>query len=148
MPAADPAPGVPRRRARWRLNLPPWWLLARNVGLLGLGVAAVGGWVNGLIDEIGENRTGAALVRQNDRQAYEQECRFDLAQPVAELEARQIDILVDLAIARARGDAAALQVGLDQLAQLRVDKAEAVADRAGAVEECSSRASALFGPGA
>jgi hypothetical protein len=123
----------------------PWWVLARNLGIAGLGVAAVGGWANGLIDELGDQRATSALADQNDRQAYEQECRFDLAQPVTELDSQQLDVLVDLAIARGAGDAEGLRTGLAELAQIREAKATAVRARAGAVAECSRRADRLFG---
>lgn len=148
MPRAAGDPGSPYRGARRRLNLSaPWWVLARNLGVFLLGVAAVGGWVNGLVDELGDNQAIAALDQAQDRQAFEQECRFDLGQPVEQLEAQQIDILVDLAIARARNDVAALTKGLADLADLREHKRQAVADRAGAVAECNRRSRALFGAG-
>lgn len=148
MPAADPAAGDQDRRARRRLTVPHWTDLARSLGLLGLGAAAIIVAVANLVDERGEGDTVHALAVAADRQAFEQECRFDLAQPVAELEAEQIDVLVDLAIARGAGDTAALQAGLDRLADIRERKRTAVDERAGAVAECQRRAAALFGPGA
>lgn len=145
MPGTADRPGDPDRRPRRRLNI-PWYVLARNLGLAGLGIAAVGGWINSLVDELGDNRAIAALDDTQDRQAFEQECRYDLGQPVAELEGRQIDVLVDLAIARASGDTAALRDGLDELGRIRKAKQDAIEDRRGAVDECSRRARALFGP--
>lgn len=146
MPGTDRSAGSSHRWLRRRLNLhAPWWVLARNLGVFGLGVAAIMVAAANLYDERGENRTVEALEKAQDRQAFEQECRYDLAQPVEALEAQQIDILVDLAIARARQDVAALQKGLADLAQLREDKTAAVQARAGAVAECNRRARALFG---
>lgn len=146
MSAADSDPGGTGGRPRRRLNLPPWHELARSLGMLGLGAAAIIVAVANLVDERGEGDTVAALADANDRQAYEQECRFELGQPVAELEAEQIDVLVDLAIARGAGDTAALRAGLDRLADIRERKRTAVDERAGAVTECAGRARALFGP--
>jgi hypothetical protein len=114
--------------------------------MLMLGATALLLGVGNVIDERGEGDTVAALAEAADRQAYEQECRFQLGQPVADLEAEQIDVLVDLAIARAAGDTDALRLGLDQLTDIRERKRTAVEDRAGAVAECNRRASALFGP--
>lgn len=116
--------------------------------MLGLGVAALMFGVGNVIDQSGERTSSGALAKALDRQAFEQECRFDLSQPVAELEGAQIDVLVDLAIARGAGDNEALRLGLARLAQIRKDKAEAIAERSDAVDECNRRARALFGPDA
>ena len=145
MPGTAEGPRGPDRRPRRRLTA-PWHVYARNLGVFGLGLAAVGGWANGLVDELGDNTAVAALAEGQDRQAYEQECRFDIAQPVAELDSAQIDVLVDLAIARGAGDTAALREGLDRLAEIRRDKQTAIERRADAVAECNDRARALFGP--
>lgn len=133
------------RPHRW-LQSRRWWRaeLARDVGTLLLGLAAMGAWANGIVDEVGDNTSIEALARQNDRTAFEQECRFDEAQPVAQLEAEQFDLLVDLAIARGAQDVGALQRGLAELSDLRRRKLLAVADRADAVAECDRRAAALF----
>ena len=143
--AAGSARG-PDRRPRRRLTDRPWTDVARGLGTLGLGIAALLFGVGNVIDESGERTSTGALDQALDRQAFEQECRFDLAQPVEELEAAQIDVLVDLAIARGAGDVEALRAGLDRLTEIREAKTEAIADRAGAVAECSRRARALFGP--
>lgn len=132
----------------WLTDRPWWrWQSAAAAGVLGLGISALGGWATSLLDEIGDNRATEALARANERDAYEAECRFGLAQPVEQLESEQFDLLVDMAIARARQDVAELQRLLERLTDIRERKAIAVADRAGAVVECNQRAGDLFDPG-
>ena len=147
MSAGDAGARDPDRRARRRLNLPPWWVLCRDVGLLLFGVTAFGGYMLSLLDEVGDNRTTEALADAAERDAYEAECRFDLAQPVERLEGEQFDVLVDAAIARGRQDFTAVAELVDRLEQIRDDKADAVAERADAVAECAQRADDVFGSG-
>jgi hypothetical protein len=116
------------------------------MGTVALAIVAVGGWVNGLIDEQGDTAAIEHQARENDRAEFELECRYNLAQPVLELDARQIDTLIAAVLADAEGNEAQVQTELDELREIRTDKAVALTARAGAVRACNRRAAELAEP--
>lgn len=123
----------------------PWYRVATSLGMLGLGVTACGGWVLSLVDEAGDNRAIESLSEQGERADYELSCRYDQAQPVAQIEGQQFDALVALAIT-APSDEARQRLLTARLEQLAVAKSVALVERAQAVRECDEKADRLYGP--
>lgn len=129
---------APRPRPIDWLRSRPWWRWQTAAAVAGLMLATTS-----LIDEIGDRAAADEARRRDDRAQYEAECRFELASKVTTIEGKQIDGFTDLLAALAVEDQPAARAVVDQLKQLKVDKAAADLARQGAVETCNRKATAL-----
>lgn len=90
-------------------------------------------------------RVNERLRTQVDRAQFEQECRFELTQPLAELQAAKADALAAGLVALVREDEAELLRQIARIDEARREEQEALEERAAAVETCNARGEELFG---
>lgn len=133
---------------RWAwLTAQDWWRYQTVLAAAGLmlSLTALLGAGSSYIDEVDDSANNANLRRTVDRQQYEQECRFEIATRVTQIADTQLDKMTDLLGAVALRDRQAITTIIDDLEQLKVDKAEANLDRSDAVAICDRRARELAG---
>lgn len=90
-------------------------------------------------------RINERLRTQVDRFQFEQECRFELTQPLAEIQAEKQDAFDAGLVAIVRDDQAELTRQIERIERAQVREQAALADRGSAVDTCNRRAEGLFG---
>jgi signal transduction histidine kinase len=109
-----------------------------------LAVATLFGAVASFIDERSDVAEADTLRHQNERLAFEQECRFELSTPVTRIQADKLDALALGLVAVVQEDDAALATQIERIRNLSELEQEALADREAAVETCQRRAEERF----
>lgn len=92
-----------------------------------------------------QERVNERLRTQVDRFQFELDCRFELTQPLAELQAAKADALAAGLVALVREDEAELLRQIARIDQARAEEQAALEQRSDAVATCSQRAEDVYG---
>jgi hypothetical protein len=123
------------------------WLASQGPIILAfvlLSLASLIWSVTGLVDEISDVAEAETLRDQNERLAFEQECRFELSTPLGQIQAGKLDALALGLVALEEGDDVALATQIERIRDLSVQEQTALEARSEAVETCNRRAQEQF----